>query len=73
MPAAEQNVAAARSNYEVNKLSFIELAQARRQLVTIYERQLEAVVAYHRRLAELERAVGGRVSLKAPQASAEQQ
>ena len=54
VPAAEQNVAAARSNYEVNKLSFIELAQARRQLVTIYERQLETVVAYHRRLAELE-------------------
>jgi outer membrane protein TolC len=61
-PAAEQNVGTARANYEVNKLTFIELARAQRQLVSIYERQLEAVVAYHRRVAELERAVGGRVT-----------
>lgn len=57
IPAAEQNVAAARANYEVNKLSFIELAQSQRQRVAIYERQAEALVAYHRRLAELQRAV----------------
>lgn len=60
VPAAEQNVAAARTNYEVAKLSFLELAQAQRQLVGIYERQREAEAAYHRRLAELERAAGGR-------------
>jgi len=59
VPKAEQNVAAARSNYEVGKLSFIELATARRQVVMIYERQLEAIIAYHRRLAELDRALGG--------------
>lgn len=58
VPTAEQNVAASRSNYEVGKMSFIDLAIAQRQLVTIHERQLEAIIAYHRRLAELDRAVG---------------
>jgi outer membrane protein TolC len=62
VPAAEQNVAAARANYE-NRLggaTFLDLARAQRQLVSIRERQLEAIVAYHRRLAELDRAVGVR-------------
>jgi outer membrane protein, heavy metal efflux system len=59
IPAAEQNIAAARSNYEVGKLNFLELAQAQRQLITLRERQLEAIVTHHRRAAELERAVGG--------------
>ena len=61
VPAADQNVAAARSNYEVGKQSFIDLALAQRQLVSIYEKQLDANVTYHRRLAELDRAVGGSV------------
>jgi outer membrane protein TolC len=59
IPAAEQNVAAARSNYEVGKLNFLELAVAQRQLIGLRERQIEATIAYHRRLAELRRAVGG--------------
>jgi outer membrane protein TolC len=62
LPAADQNVAAARANYE-NRLggaTFLDLAQAQRQLVSIRERQLEAIVAHHRRLAELDRAVGVR-------------
>jgi outer membrane protein TolC len=58
VPVTEQNVAAARANYENNKLSFLDLATAQRQLVTILERQLEATVALHRRLAELNRVVG---------------
>jgi outer membrane protein TolC len=65
LPAAEQNVAAARANYESNKSTFTALAQAQRQLVTIHERQLEAIVGYHRRLAELERAAGGGISAAA--------
>jgi outer membrane protein, heavy metal efflux system len=59
IPAAEQNVAAARSNYEVGKLNFLELSVAQRQLIGLRERQVEATIAYHRRLAELRRAVGG--------------
>jgi outer membrane protein TolC len=58
VPTAEQNVAAVGSNYVVTKATFLDLAQARRQLVMIYERQLEAIVAYHRRLSELNRIVG---------------
>jgi hypothetical protein len=33
--------------------------QAQGQLVALREQQAEATVTYHRRLAELERAVGG--------------
>jgi outer membrane protein TolC len=58
IPTAEQNVASARTNYEVSKLSFIDLAQTQRQVVMMRERQLEAVVTYVRRLAELDRVVG---------------
>jgi outer membrane protein, heavy metal efflux system len=59
LPAAEQNVAAARSNYEVNKSTFLDLAQAQRQLVATREQQQEALVTLHRRLAELRNAIGG--------------
>jgi outer membrane protein TolC len=61
LPTAEQNVAAARSNYEVGKLNFLELAQTQRQLISLRERQLEAIIAYHRRTSELTRVVGGTV------------
>jgi outer membrane protein, heavy metal efflux system len=61
MPAAEQNVAAASANYQVNKLSFIELALSQRQLISIRERQIEAIIAYHRHAAELNRLAGGAV------------
>jgi outer membrane protein TolC len=66
VPVAEQNVAAARANYEVGKLSFIELALAQRQLVNAYEKQLDAIVTYNRRLSELDRAVGGPVPSRTP-------
>ncbi|HEX5104285.1 MAG TPA: TolC family protein, partial [Pirellulaceae bacterium] len=58
VPVAEQNVEAARANYENNKLNFLDLAAAQRQLVSILEDQQEAIVALHRRLAELDRVVG---------------
>jgi len=58
IPAAEQNVAAARTSYDVGKLNFLQLAQTQRQLIGVRERQIEALVAYHRRTAELARAVG---------------
>lgn len=59
VPTAEQNVAAARANYEANRQSFLELALAQRQLVTLRQQELEAQVMLHRRAAELRRAIGG--------------
>ncbi len=59
LPAATQNVAAARSNYDVNKASFLDLATAERRLIEIQEKREEALAMYHSRYAELTRAVGG--------------
>ena len=59
VPAASQNVDAAHDNYKSGRLNFINLALAQRQLITAYEKQLDAIVTYNRRLAELDRAVGG--------------
>lgn len=58
IPTATQNVAAVRANYLGAKASFLDLAQAQRQLVMMSERRLDAAIAYHRRVAELDRAVG---------------
>ncbi|MCI0335255.1 MAG: TolC family protein [Planctomycetes bacterium] len=58
VPTAEQNVAAARSNYDVNKSSFLDLAIAQRQLIDLREKREEALATYHSRRAELMRAVG---------------
>ncbi len=59
VPVAEQNLAAARANYEVNKLNFLDLAMAQRQLVNLLEAQQQAIVELQQRMAELHRAVGG--------------
>jgi outer membrane protein TolC len=59
IPAAEQNVAVARANYDVGKITFLGLAQAQRQLIELREKQQEAIADDHRRLAELERVLGG--------------
>jgi len=59
IPAAEQNVAAARSNYDVNKTTFLDLAIAQRQLIELREQKEEAMATYHTRQAELTRAIGG--------------
>jgi len=59
VPAAQQNIAASRSNYDVNRSSFLDLATAQRRLVEIREKQEEAIATYHGRYAELIRAVGG--------------
>jgi outer membrane protein, heavy metal efflux system len=61
IPAAEQNVAAARSNYDVSKTTFLDLATAQRQLITLREEREMALAAYHKRLAELKRITGGSV------------
>jgi outer membrane protein, heavy metal efflux system len=62
LPFVEQNVNAARSNYDVGKDSFLDLAIAQRQLIEVRERREEALTDYNRRLAELTRALGGPVS-----------
>ena len=58
IPATEQNVAAASSNYEVGKVSFLELATAQRQSIELRRKQEEALATYHARLAQLARVVG---------------
>lgn len=62
LPTAEQNVAAARGNYDFNKTSFFELAGAQRQLIALREEREQAMANYHSRLSELKRAVGGWVT-----------
>ena len=57
IPAVEQNMAEARANYEVKKLSFLNLAQAQRQWIEMREKQQETLANYHRHIAELERIV----------------
>jgi outer membrane protein TolC len=59
IPAAEQNVAAARSNYDVSKATFLDLATAQRQLITLREDRESTLATYHKRLAELTRVTGG--------------
>ena len=56
---SEQNLEAARSNYDVGKITFLALAQAQRQLIDVREKYQQTLADYHRRRAELERAVGG--------------
>lgn len=58
LPAAEQNVAASRANYDTGSTTFLGLAQSQRQLIELREKQQDAIAAYHRRLAEMERVLG---------------
>jgi outer membrane protein TolC len=59
IPIAEQNVSAARSNYDVGKSSFLDLATAQRQLIGVREKYQEALAEYHQRIAAMERTIGG--------------
>jgi len=59
IPVAEQNLDAARSNYDVAKSSFLDLAIAQRQLIDVRVKLQETLAEYHKRTAELQRAVGG--------------
>lgn len=66
LPAAERNVSVARSNYDVGKVSFLWLADAQQKYIELREKHQEALADYHRRLAELERVVGGPLPELAP-------
>ncbi len=59
LPTAERNVSVARINYDVNNASFLGLAQAQRQFIELREKHQQALADLHRRVAELERVVGG--------------
>jgi outer membrane protein, heavy metal efflux system len=72
IPAAEQNVAAARSSYDVSKATFLDLATAQRQLITLREEREMTLAIYHKRLAELTRVTGGSVMTETYPAKAPQ-
>lgn len=57
--SALNNVKVAQSSYVLGRLTFISLAEAQRSWVMLHDRYHEAVADYFRRLAALERAIGG--------------
>jgi outer membrane protein TolC len=65
MPAAERNVADARSAYETARIPFLSLIEAQRNRVGLRDRYYEALADYFRRMATLERVVGGPLVLAA--------
>jgi cobalt-zinc-cadmium efflux system outer membrane protein len=62
IPVSQRNIDAATANYNTSKISFLELATAERQAIDLRRKQQEALAAYHMRLAELTRVVGGPLS-----------
>ena len=62
IPASQRNIDAATANYNTSKIGFLELATAQRQAIDLRRKQQEALAAYHMRLAELTRVIGGPLS-----------
>ena len=63
LPATQRSLESAHANYTSGKLDFLRLLDAERQVNTQREMYYQAIAEYHRRLAELERAVGEPVLL----------
>jgi outer membrane protein, heavy metal efflux system len=63
LPAAEENTRSAQANYTAGKIDFLRLIEAQRQLYRQQERYQQALADRQRRAAELERAIGGPLSL----------
>jgi outer membrane protein, heavy metal efflux system len=59
LPATERSVESALANYASGKLDFLRLIDSERQVYAQREMYYQAIAEYHRRLAELQRAVGG--------------
>lgn len=59
LPATQRSVESAQSNYTSGTLDFLRLIDAERQVYTQREMYYQAIAEYHRRLAELDRALGG--------------
>ncbi len=62
LPAAEANVKSAQAAYVNGQIPFLTLVEAERNVVSLRDRSYELVADYYRRLAALERAVGGPVA-----------
>jgi outer membrane protein, heavy metal efflux system len=58
LPVSQRNIESAQANYTSGKLDFLRLLDAERQLYSQREMYYQAIAEYHRRLAELDRAVG---------------
>ncbi|MBC7819835.1 MAG: TolC family protein, partial [Planctomycetaceae bacterium] len=58
LPAAQDNLRAAQSGYEAGTVDFLRLIEAQRQLLDLREKYQLAIADFHRRAAELSRAVG---------------
>jgi len=58
LPATQRSVDSAVANYTSGKLDFLRLLDAERQVYSQREMYYQAIAEYHRRLAELDRAVG---------------
>jgi outer membrane protein, heavy metal efflux system len=65
LPVSRRNVDSAQANYTSGKLDFLRLIDAQRQLNAQQEMYYRAIAEYHRRLAELDRAVGARIETAA--------
>lgn len=62
LPAAGENVKAARTAYAAGGIPFLSLIEAQRNLVGLRDGYYEELAAYHRRRATLERVTGGPLS-----------
>ena len=63
LPATQENVVAARAGYTAGTVDFLRLIEAQRETIALREKHQMAIADLHRRWAELERAVGGQVSM----------
>jgi outer membrane protein TolC len=70
LPAAERNVKSAQAAYIAGQIPFLTLVEAQRTVVELRDRYYESVAAYGRRLATLERVLGGSVPAGPPPAKA---
>lgn len=59
LPAATENVKAARTAYATKQLPFLSCIEAQRNLVGLRDSYYEELAEYHRRRATLERFIGG--------------
>jgi cobalt-zinc-cadmium efflux system outer membrane protein len=58
LPTARQSVDSARASYDAGSLDFLRLVSSQRESLSIQEAYFQAMAEYHKRLAELDRAIG---------------
>jgi outer membrane protein TolC len=66
VPAARQNVEAARAGYVAGRVDFLRLIEAERQLINLLVEEQDLIAGYHALRAELERAIGGPLPAAGP-------